>query len=1183
ASGTATVGTDTGAGLEYWNGSAWVAVAGNVTIAAGSTSVQLRTTVTDDSLYESAENFTLTATRVSGTTTNASATGTGTINDNDTAPTFAINDVSVSEGGVATFTVTRTGDAQQAQTVNYYSSGLTATQGTDYTGVSGTLTFNQGETTKTIQVQTTQDSTYEGPETFNIVLHNPNFGGITDNTGIGTILDDGTGPGPNPDDDTPTLSVSSPTVTENDTHGYVQFTVSLSNPSTQTTTVSLALNDGTAQGAGVDYGSAGPGNLLVSTDGGTTWSDATSATIPAGQTSLLVRSPINNDSIDEPNETFTLTATRTAGTPVTNPGGAASGTSTIIDDDAAPTIQSITPANSSVTEGSSLSFAVTLSNTSSSATTHNFSLGGGTATGGIDYKLPLANGDFDQGVTINGAGNQITVPAGVTTFHVSIPTYTDVLVEGAETATLTIGVQSAIGTINDGITPLVLDLNGDGVQTIGLESGVTFDVNADAVADRVGWVSPQDGLLARDINGDGIINDGSELFGSGTSDGQGGRTSDGFEALSLLDSNSDGVIDSNDAAWAELKVWQDRDTDGVTDAGELVSLESVGVQSLNLAYATSDYSENGNLHGLVGTYTATDGQTHEMTDVFFATGDAVASEADTASNDNVPILTEVVVGLAAAALVAVDAVAEDVAASTGSDAVPVLTDVVVLDAEAEAEAEGDALTAAALDEQPASNDPEALPEPDMARVDTDLVLVMDTSASMDQVINNSMETRLDRAIEAAQGLIDGFGVAGDVNVKIIAFNSSAQIVTGADWADAATASELLAGLHAGADDARDYEIALEQVMTIDSYPAAVNGQSVLYFFSDGGPTAGDLAGNAATWQAYRSANLDQVQAIGLGGTADILGSLHQISANAHVIPDLDQLNSFVFDSITDPQGVAVGMPNSADRALSAASFDDPALAGAQHAFTWDKAGIAALDDSGSPAWADVNWSLSLDGETLTAVRNGVNLLTIDMTDLNEGGVFVVSQHVPLMDVSSLSIPYAFSDGDQDAATGSIYLEVRETMVTNSPLADGTSPQGMDTLLGANGADVLIYDATDAAARGGEAWSSLFLESTVDLSALAIPVLESIEALHLATNVDIPQITLGDLIDIADEHINSLFINGDGNNEVTINTNYQGAELTPQASSDHAGYTQFSGIDATTGHGYSLYVEQDINLQSMTTP
>jgi uncharacterized repeat protein (TIGR01451 family) len=149
---------------------------------------------------------------------------------------------------------------------------------------------------------------------------------ISDAQGVGTILDDGTGAG-GTDDDRPALSVSSPTVTEG-VNPYAVFTVSLSNTSTTPVSFSLALANVTATGGGTDYGTGGAGNLQVSTDGGATWADAGSATIAAGQTSVLVRTPITDDALNEAAETFTLTATRTAGI-TTN--ASASGTGTIDD------------------------------------------------------------------------------------------------------------------------------------------------------------------------------------------------------------------------------------------------------------------------------------------------------------------------------------------------------------------------------------------------------------------------------------------------------------------------------------------------------------------------------------------------------------------------------------------------------------------------------------------------------------------------------------------------------------------------------------------------------------------------------------------------------------------------------------------------------------------------------------
>lgn len=94
------------------------------------------------------------------------------------------------------------------------------------------------------------------------------------------------------------------------------------------------------------------------------------------------------------------------------------------------------------------------------------------------------------------------------------------------------------------LSPLVLDLDGDGIELTSLDgSSAYFDLDIDGFAQLAGRVAADDGLLALDTNDDGIINDGSELFGDQTGYEQ------GFLALAAHDLNADGVIDSNDAVF----------------------------------------------------------------------------------------------------------------------------------------------------------------------------------------------------------------------------------------------------------------------------------------------------------------------------------------------------------------------------------------------------------------------------------------------------------------------------------------------------------------------------------------------------------------------------------------------------------------------------------------------------------
>ena len=192
-------------------------------------------------------------------------------------------------------------------------------------------TFAPGATTQTITVPILQDNLFEGAETFRINLATPTNATITDGVGIGTIRDDGSGSG-GTDNDTPTLAVSSLTVSDQSA-GFAMFVVSLSNPSASATGLSLALTAGSATGGGVDYGAAGATNLQVSTDNGSTWTNATSATIAPHESYVLVRTPITADMLNEVSETFTLTATRTTGTTLN---ASASGLATITDVNNAP-------------------------------------------------------------------------------------------------------------------------------------------------------------------------------------------------------------------------------------------------------------------------------------------------------------------------------------------------------------------------------------------------------------------------------------------------------------------------------------------------------------------------------------------------------------------------------------------------------------------------------------------------------------------------------------------------------------------------------------------------------------------------------------------------------------------------------------------------------------------------------
>jgi hypothetical protein len=166
-------------------------------------------------------------------------------------------------------------------------------------------------------------------------------------------------------------------------------------------------------------------------------------------------------------------------------------------------------------------------------------------------------------------------------------------------------------------TPLVLDLGDLGIQTRSLADGVLFDITASGTPVHTGWTGANNGLLALDRNGDGIINDGSELFGSSTPLAGGGTAADGFAALAALDANHDGVIDRGDTLFNALRVWVDSNNDGFSQQEELSSLDKLGIAKLNLAATAGNDKNQGNWVGLVSSFEKVDGSIHAMADVWF--------------------------------------------------------------------------------------------------------------------------------------------------------------------------------------------------------------------------------------------------------------------------------------------------------------------------------------------------------------------------------------------------------------------------------------------------------------------------------------------------------------------------------------------------------------------------------------
>jgi len=191
---------------------------------------------------------------------------------------------------------------------------------------------------------------------------------------------------------------------------------------------------------------------------------------------------------------------------------------------------------------------------------------------------------------------------------------------GVDSVKLHIGggdyVVATNSTYSSAIDPIVLDLDHNGVALTSLDNGVQFDINADGHKDQVAWTAGSDGILALDVDGNGKIDNGSEIFSPHFA---GGSYVDGLAALSTLDSNHDGKIDAADEAFSKLTVWQDLNHNGITDRGELSSLADHSIGGISLEATASNSEISGQTILADGDYTLTDGSTGHFVEVAFDT------------------------------------------------------------------------------------------------------------------------------------------------------------------------------------------------------------------------------------------------------------------------------------------------------------------------------------------------------------------------------------------------------------------------------------------------------------------------------------------------------------------------------------------------------------------------------------
>ena len=140
-------------------------------------------------------------------------------------------------------------------------------------------------------------------------------------------------------------------------------------------------------------------------------------------------------------------------------------------------------------------------------------------------------------------------------------------------------------------SPVIIDVQGNGFNLTDASEGVSFDITGTGQVEQLSWTcaGSDDAFLAMDRNGNGSIDNGTELFGNFTPQPLplDGRARNGFWALTELDSNADGKIDSKDATFSRLLLWQDLNHNGASEPTELFTMTTLGLSSIELEYKES--------------------------------------------------------------------------------------------------------------------------------------------------------------------------------------------------------------------------------------------------------------------------------------------------------------------------------------------------------------------------------------------------------------------------------------------------------------------------------------------------------------------------------------------------------------------------------------------------------------------
>ncbi|WP_019621311.1 beta strand repeat-containing protein, partial [Amphritea japonica] len=1032
----------------------------------------------------------------------ADATATGTILDDGTGPgpfdptgpgtpdddttEFSVDSVSISEGGLMTFTVTRTGDAEADQSVNFSTligAGDSA-EAADFTNNSGTLTFATGVTTQTFTVQTTQDTQYEDDETFTVLLDTPTGGAtIATATGTGTITDN---------DTRPTLTVADQSVVEGDSGTTtITFIVNRTGDSEPDQTFNYSFAPGNTDNA--DF------NPVLSSG---------SVTFAEGETSKMITIQVQGDTAVELDESFTLNLVDTG-----DLGNTASAIGTIINDDMPPVVT--IPNDGSGVNGSDISVAE--NSTETGTFTINAPDGIQSITVGttvISMADLLASGTTP--IIVNGGEGQLSINGfvGNVVSYEYDPTGASRDHSGGDNSVIdrfALSVTDTDGDVsvsNPSLDILITDTapvaNADTRAVNEDDTGITGNVvsGINAVADTLGGdltivtgVQSGDAGITEVTGGAGTGVDG--IYGTLQIDSDGTYTY-------LLNSAAQALLASETVTDVFSYSISDDEGDfstatftftvtGSNDAPTITAVQPAVVSEEGLAAGIADTTPNPgdvtNSPVFTGTYTATDDSGGPLIASLDDISSVTTSDGTTLQSGGIDVgfvLSpdgHTLMGTAGGEDVVQIEIMDngtytvtllgpvDHAPGNGENSLNFNLNFQVSDGPL-----GDSATLSSSgtlnirieDDQPISGDIyQSLVIPPQ---DHNVMFVIDTSGSMGNDASGTTIERMELLLTSIKQVIDQYENVGDLKVQIVTFDSGSDSTHQTVWMTAAEAQAFIGDGTAGSRDSvlnpgggTDYDQgvleaqlgwdAAGKIEATDDRPVS----NVSYFMSDGEPqTGGGTTGSQGItgvevneWMEFVTDNSINSHAVGIGSGVSVAnlaplaydGELANTNGQDPYNPPVPDPADPVFDDGITPYALVVTDSATLTNELLG-TIQVPVLGGI----------FGTIENNGFGADDGAFLQIEMDGVTYsyTAAANGGS----GQIDVSSGGS-VVGFEITFTTLAGGTMALNFANGqysyvpDQDLAMDT---EFQETMVFLSRDTDGDETTGTVTLNIARGMD-----------------------------------------------------------------------------------------------------------------------------------